>query len=333
MSPVDLRRLLARSALVGCVLMATIVASSAFMRLSAAGLGCSDWPSCYGRIREPSAGAPGLHLPDATLGVRIARAAHRISAMLAGVLVLFTFAVSVQRSVRSFHNLALSTALILMTLVLAVLGRYTAGTLIPAVALTNLAGGYGMMLLFWSLFSANRARTAYARPTPRWLRAIGSLTFLLAVTQVLLGGLLSTKFGALSCIDLPSCLSTFGVPGAFEHALDPSAPLALDPSGRVVPGADAAAVNALHRTGAIVVVVAALALAISLVLVTHRPWCGAMLTMIVAVQSIAGWSLIGMQFSLQLALLHNALGLALLMCIVTALHCDSDRPNYSTPAT
>jgi cytochrome c oxidase assembly protein subunit 15 len=301
--------------------MATIVASSAFLRLSAAGLGCSDWPACYGQLPHANAQAGGMQPPEPGLGVRLARVAHRISAMVVGVLVILTLAVTTQRAARSLHNLLTSAALLVLTVFLAVLGRYTAGTLSPAVALANLAGGYAMLMLFWSLFVANdMQRQRIGRRAPHWLHGLALFALLLTAAQALLGGLVSAKFGAAGCADLASCWPTSNPIGTFARALDPSGELVVDPSGRVLPGAEVNAAQALHRAIALVLVPILLALAVATAGVAGRRLAGGLLGLAAAAQAIAGGLLTGLQFPLALALLHNALGAILLMCIVTTLH-------------
>jgi len=333
MSRIDPRRLLARAALLGCVLMATIVASSAFLRLSAAGLGCDGWPECYGQIRRVVAEVPGLQPVEPVAGAAFARTAHRISAMLAGIVVAFTLGLSALQGARSLHNLAVGSALVALTVFLAVLGRSTAGTLSTAVTLANLAGGYAMLVLFWSLYVGNRAEAQPGVPPPRWLPALAVAVLLLASAQALVGGLVSARFGATSCADLASCWPVANAPGVFARALDPFGALTLDASGRVVPGADAAAVHALHRAGAFAVMAGVLVLSIALAVRARRPLVGGLLAGIVLVQATAGWSLASLQFPLVIALTHNALGALLLMTIVAALHGSSSRGRRAPGAT
>lgn len=333
MSRVDPRGLIARAALLGCVLMATIVSSSAFLRLSAAGLGCDGWPECYGQIRRVVADAPGLQPAEPVVGASIARTAHRLSALVAGVVVAFTLALSFLQGARNAHNLTVSAALAALTVFLAVLGRSTAGTLSTAVTLANLAGGYAMLVLFWSLYVGNRAKAWIGVRPPPWLPALAVVVLLLVVAQALIGGLVSAKFGATSCADLASCWPAAEASGVFARALDPFGALALDTSGRVVPGDDAAAANALHRAGAFVVMGGVLALSIALLAYAQRRLIGGFLAGIVVLQALAGWSLAGLHFPLVLALTHNALGAILLMTIVAALHGSSSPGRAASEAT
>ncbi|MCD6673137.1 MAG: COX15/CtaA family protein [Burkholderiaceae bacterium] len=147
-------------AIVACVLTVCITASSAFIRHSQAGLGCADWPDgeCVAGLRAAKVDArPTGSIdaqPAALPGVRTARALHRVSAMLVGVLVLLV-AVFGWSSMRFGARVALAIALV-DTAFLAWLGRFTPHP-VPLVTIANLVGGIALAAAFAWIAASRRA--------------------------------------------------------------------------------------------------------------------------------------------------------------------------------
>lgn len=146
-------------AIVACVLTVCITASSAFIRHSQAGLGCRDWPDgeCVASLRTAKVDARpigSVDQPAALPGVRTARALHRVSAMLVGVLVLL-IAVFGWSSMRFDARFALAIALA-DTAFLAWLGRFTPHP-VPLVTVANLVGGIALAAAFAWIVASHRA--------------------------------------------------------------------------------------------------------------------------------------------------------------------------------
>ena len=167
-----------------------IVVASAFLRLSAAHQGCSDWPACYGKVTQVADGTE----PSAPR--RIARLVHRIAATavsgaIAGLAILcFTLRPA------SGTDRTVAVALLSLIAFLAVLGRWTpTGALLPAITVGNLAGGFGLLALLWwlRLRHSEEHRRAQAS-SPSWLTAAGAVV-LLGATAIL-GALVSSNYAA-----------------------------------------------------------------------------------------------------------------------------------------
>lgn len=209
MTPADRRfRGLRRLAWLCAVMVLAVTSLSAYIRLSKAGLGCADWPACYGQSfhRMQQGAAPTADEQTATAAARLV---HRITAVAALVLVIMMLLVCFGSQPLLLREGLLAVALLGLALFLAVLGRWSSGARVPAVAMGNLLGGFVMLALCVRLALAGRARAA-----PRW-RAVSAVALGLLLVQVALGGLVSASFASLSCTGWTDCL-----PGSAWQAAD-----------------------------------------------------------------------------------------------------------------
>jgi heme a synthase len=323
-----LRLLVARLALAAAVLTFVVIIASAYMRHAQVGLGCSDWPACYGRVES----AEGDATPS--IGVRVVRVAHRIAATSVLALVIGMLLVAWAQRPAWKREGGLALAALVVAAGLALLGVVTPGARLPAVTLGNLLGGYAMLALLAAAYAtgANASRAGMANgvvepdlsrtdsvlaapaATLRWL-ALVVLVFVFA--QAALGNLIGAQYTLTACPTLGECPGFAFDPFALTAALNPLRPLSIV-DGRVVPPAGAATLFVMHRATGVVVGVLVLALAFRL-----RPsnallsWALAALAIVAPLLGVAAILAIP---SLSLTVLHNvvAAGLVAALAAVAA---------------
>ena len=310
MTTADRRLQMLRRMALGCVgLMLLTICLSAFIRLAQSGLGCADWPACYGqglRILQQRMGdlEPGSH------AVAGARLAHRIVASLALIVVIAMVASTLAARPVLRREGAIAAALLALALALAVLGIATPGARVPAVAMGNLLGGFAMLALCWRLAARGPASDI---GNPSGLGAWGVAGLALVVLQVTLGALVSTSFAALSCTDLADC-SRAAMAADFDWpALNPWREPAFDAMQPV--RRSGAGALWLHRLGAIVVlpVVALLGL---VAWRRGRRRAGAVLLVLAVMQGAIGPLIAAAGLPLAGVLLHNLVAALLLAALV-----------------
>ncbi len=212
-------RLTATLATVAAALVLVVIASSAWLRLAHSGLGCDDWPACYGAFRAADEGARPVapHLAEV-------RATHRIAAGVAGLAILFCAVIwfTGARVARGVSPLVI--ALLALTLALSVLGRFTPGAQLPAVAAGNMLGGMLLLALAWSIRIALAPRGARAIAARlQWLARAG---FVLLAAQIAIGALVSTKYAAMACTSFPDCHGAWWPASLAWMVFDPLQPFA-----------------------------------------------------------------------------------------------------------
>lgn len=297
---------LRRAAVLCGLLMLAIISLSAFIRLSNAGLGCSDWPRCYGQVlREAQRGEPA-NIGDSD-AVAAARMAHRVMAVAALALVI----AMVMACFATFPTLPLqgrtALALLGLALFLAVLGRWTSGARVPAVAMGNLLGGFAMLALC--------VRMVGSGPSPQRPRlgawALAGAAVLLC--QIALGGLVSAGYAGLSCPSLTGC--DLSGPAGVWDSLNPWREPRFDTTLPVNPAG--ALAQAVHRVGALVTLLVLLPLGV-VAMRRGRRRAGAVLLALLAVQAALGVLMVVHALPFPLALAHNLVA-ALLLAVVVRL--------------
>ena len=231
-----------RLALAAVVLAFVVIVVGAYVRLSHAGLGCPDWPLCYGQV------TPGEQLGEDARDRAWKEMAHRYLAGSLGLLIAGLFVVAWRR--RAHRPLA--SALVLVVLFQATLGMWTVTLLLkPAIVAGHLLGGMTTLaLLLWLFLSQG----AYApSPEVRSLRAPALVALAAVVLQIALGGWVSANYAALACTDLPLCRGALIPPMDFGHAFHMLRALGETSDGARLPEEALTAIHWTHRAFALVV--------------------------------------------------------------------------------
>lgn len=292
--------MLRRMAWVCAFLVFSIVTLSASIRLSTLGLGCTPWPQCYAQMS--SAGSTGIE---------VMRVMHRVSAVLLLPLLLVLVMGGFARKPEVWPQRWLAVLAVFIALFLAVLGRWTAGAKLPAIALGNLLGGFLLFAVCVRMALATRHETAVkpSSSAPAWRH----WAVLATVVQVALGGLLSSGLAALSCPSLLACPLPDPMPW---EVLNPWHLPQFEP-GSVAPNPAGALLHWLHRAMAAAVMVTVLLTARALWR-TGRHRAGIPLAALLLAQAALGLLLIATGLPLWAAVAHNALA-ALLLALLLAL--------------
>ena len=315
-------------ALASTVLALAVVVLGAWVRLSDAGLGCPDWPGCYGRLTAPDsasalasaqAGWP-RQLPDAGKARR--EMLHRYLAGALGLAVL-ALAVIAWRGAPG-RTVALSFSLLALVLFQALLGMWTVTLLLkPVVVVAHLLGGMATLALLWWLYlsSGPPAAEPTARRGPLAAAALAGLAVLAA--QIALGGWTSANYAALACPDFPACQGEWWPGADFNEGFVLWRGLGIDYEGGVLEHPARVAIHVTHRIGAVIatLVLGAVGLAAALRAGARSlRLAGAALVGLLAAQWLIAVSMLAHGLPLALAAAHNAVAALLLLTLVFLIH-------------
>lgn len=321
------------------VLTFCLVVLGAYVRLSNAGLGCPDWPGCYGHIG----------VPDAQHEVAAAEAAYperpveapkawkeMVHRYLAGVVGLLIGALAVlawrDRSRTLPRRLAL--AVVGVVLVQIVFGALTVTLKVkPIIVTTHLMLGLTTLSLLWWMWLSTRRAAASAPPAAALLKPLSLAALLLLCGQIFLGGWTSTNYAALACPDFPACHDSYLPKGDLGEAFKLWRGLGIDYEFGVLDTAARATIHLVHRYGALVLSLMLVTVAGYLLSLRRAPYTalGLALLAALALQLAIGIGLILKQLPLWLADAHNA-GAAVLLLAVLALNHTVWRGGSRRPA-
>jgi heme a synthase len=236
-----------------------LVLVGAFTRLSDSGLGCPDWPGCYGSASplgardEIHAAQSALPAGPVTHGKAWVEMAHRYLATTVGVLITVMTLVAWTRRGAAAPSPWWPTASLAWVVAQGAFGALTVTMkLYPAIVTLHLLGGIGLLALLALQAQAALPRAVVALPAG--LRRLAWLALALVVVQVALGGWVSTNYAVLACRDVPTCQGRWWPPMDFGHAFTLQRELGQTGTGAWLPFEALTAIHVTHRLAAIVVV-------------------------------------------------------------------------------
>ena len=294
-----------------------LVLFGAFTRLTDSGLGCPDWPGCYGSASPLGAHAPisaaQAQLPSGPVTHTKAwiEMVHRYLATAVGALILGLAVLSWPRGVAQGTappGWCLPLATLLWVGVQGAFGALTVTMkLFPAIVTLHLLGGVLLLAMLVVQFERlERFDKASARlplqPSTRALLMLGGVVLLL---QVALGGWVSTNYAVLACSDFPMCQQSWWPAMQFDEGFALWRPLGLSAQGEPIPFAALTAIHYVHRAFAMLVLGALALLAWRLAATDGLRTSAAWLAGLLALQLATGLANVVLGWPLFAALLHS----------------------------
>jgi len=298
----------------------------AFTRLTDSGLGCPDWPGCYGEASpfgardDIQAAQTAMPTGPVTVSKAWIEMIHRYLAMTVGVLILVSAAVSWRARRLLPHSPWWATATLAWVIVQGLFGKYTVTLkLYPAIVTLHLLGAMVLMVLLVLQHESFRGRPLALAGFPRAAAAVG-LTLGLVLLQVALGGWVSTNYAVLACTGFPTCNGQWWPPMDAGHGFTLLRELGRAGHGGFLPFDALVAIHMAHRLFALVALGALVALAWRL---WRQPEASARrhalaLAALVVWQTASGLSNVVLDWPIVAALAHTA-GAAVMVGLLTSL--------------
>jgi heme a synthase len=303
-----------------------VVVLGAWVRLSAAGLGCPDWPGCYGHLSVEGAAENTATInaafPDRPFEYHKAakEMLHRYFASGLGLLIVALAAFAVRNRHDQRQPVKLPILLVGLVVLQALLGMWTVTLLLkPLIVLLHLLGGLATFsLLAWLAMDPERIARITIREVPA-LPRLAVLGLLVLSMQISLGGWTSSNYAALACPDFPTCQNAVWPDMDVGDAFVLWRGLGIDYEGGVLNAPARIAIHFVHRLGA-------LAAALMLGWLAFRAWRQArepvlrtsamLLGVALLMQLIIGPLMVRRGLPLALATAHNGMAAVLLLCVV-----------------
>ena len=303
------------------ILALIVVILGAYARLADAGLGCPDWPGCYGQLLVPDVVSSEYERP-----LDIAKAwkemVHRYAASTLGLAIIVIFIFAALGKTERTQSIRVPAALLLLVGFQGALGMWTVTELVhPGIVTMHLLGGFSTTtLIFWLLLNQRKPTQLNQDISKRDKIILVVVTVLLAF-QIFLGGWTSTNYAALSCGEyFPSCLDQMWPDNMdFENAFY-WGPLGIDYEFGVLENPARSAIQMVHRIGALVITGALIGLAFAYKNYTMLRNNIFIILLLLSIQVGLGIINVVMSLPMFAAVMHNAVALGLLLSLISLAH-------------
>ena len=306
-----------------------LIVFGAFTRLTDSGLGCPDWPGCYGEANpflahdDISAAQSAMPTGPVTVFKAWIEMIHRYLAMAVGVLIIAICVGAVhqwRKNKISRYHPALPLVLLIFVCIQGAFGAWTVTLkLQPIIVTTHLLLGLSLLaLLCWHALR----QTVYEPVTTiitKNLKILAAVAFVLLGMQIALGGWVSTNYAALACGGFPLCQSQFMPEMNLEQGYTLWRHLGMTANGEYLPFSALVAINWVHRCFALVVVVAISALVYQTWKIPAFKKLAQGLLVVLILQLISGAVTVQFDWPLAVAVAHNA-GAAALVFLLAMLN-------------
>ena len=312
------------------VLAFIVITVGAYVRLTDAGLGCPDWPGCYGLLVVPenaqqmSDAAASFERP-VEVGKAWREMFHRYIAAGLGLGIVGLFLASLSNRIQPRQTKLLG-ALVLLVIFQGALGMWTVTLLLkPLVVTAHLFGGLATLsLLYWHALALYFPKTTTAsKQIP--LVSVGLCVLL---GQIFLGGWTSTNYAALACTDFPTCHGRFWPQMDFLEGFTLWRGLGVDYEFGVLETPARTAIHFSHRLWALITALVLLALALNAIFRGNSAVgvCGWCIITLLGIQLGLGVSNVVFGLPVAVAVAHNGGAAVLLLAVISLKYFN----NYKT---
>ena len=305
------------------LLALTVIVLGAYTRLSDAGLGCPDWPGCYGHLSVPD------KVTDATFQRPLETAKawkemiHRYVAGTLGILILVILIFVARKQTRYRQTIVVPLLLLGTVIFQALLGMWTVTLLLsPIIVTAHLLGGLTTLSLLWWLYLNQKPiHNELALNVTSGLKLMAFIGLLLVIAQIFLGGWTSSNYAALACgTDFPQCSGRWWPAMDFSNAFDIGHEQGTNYEYGVLDSPARTAIQVAHRIGALILFT--YFTIFSWILIKKGNglrFLGAVLILVLLLQVSLGIMNVMLGLPLLIAVSHN-LGAALLLLTVIAIN-------------
>ncbi len=322
-------KLFQRISLAACCLAFVVIVLGAYVRLSDAGLGCPDWPGCFGQITAPDEiteiTRARLAYPDVEVhsGKAWKEMIHRYFASTLGLLIIVMAILAWRHRNNQNQQLFLPIMLVGLVIFQGILGMWTVTQLLrPTIVTLHLVTGLlTLSLLFWVFIKHTRPWLSSVSDiaVSRFVSGLAKLSIGVLALQIFLGGWTSTNYVALHCPDFPTCqgewLPDTNFSEAFVFFKDPT----VNYEGGTLSVEAGVTVHFMHRVGAVITSLTLIALSL-LILFKHRNSVlqkqALSLLFLLALQVTLGIGNVLLVLPIPVAVAHNGIAAALLLNLV-----------------
>ncbi len=321
-----------RLTVVAAVLALTVVMLGAYTRLGDAGLGCPDWPGCYGHIGVPESvedvATAELAFPERAVEAPKAwkEMVHRYFAGSLGLMILALWFLRLRSRIIEQPGKGLPAGLLALVVFQALLGMWTVTLLLkPVVVMGHLLGGFSTLALLWFMASRQRSWFSFDGTELARLKSLAWFGLVVLVLQISLGGWTSSNYAALACTDFPTCQGVWWPQSDFDEGFVLWRGLGVNYEFGVLENPARVAIHLTHRIGALVTFLV-------LAFISWKTWSvsqgsGKSLAVTIAglllLQVSLGIANVVMHLPLGIAVAHNAVAALLLLSMVTLTHAAS----------
>lgn len=305
----------------GILLAFVVIGLGAWTRLADAGLGCPDWPGCYGFITFPNTAneiaQAEMLFPDSPVEIEkiIPEVVHRYFAASLGLLAIVILTISLKNN----QHIKISSILLAVIIAQGIFGYLTVSLkLYPLIVTGHLFGAIITTSLFLIIFlNTSNYKISLSRLAEyRYLIFIG---FLLVIVQIFLGAWTSTNYAARACLDLPLCQGQLVPPTNFAEGFDFFQSLGPNYLFGQLSNEARVAIHLTHRVGAIIVLLFSLLLAYKIYSKETKNFVYIFLG-ILGLQIFLGINNILSSLPLWNAVAHNMVGVMLFLWFVVMLY-------------
>jgi cytochrome c oxidase assembly protein subunit 15 len=320
-----------RYSLLVTVFALIVIVLGAFVRLSDAGLGCPDWPGCYGLIDVPQTDQE-IEVAEQAFPQRPVEESkawkemfHRYFAGTLGILIVILAVLSFRTRFESKNVPLLSVSLVGLVIFQALLGMWTVTLQVkPAIVTLHLLFGMATVSLLWLTFLNSSGGFSNAG-NPSGLKGLTKLALVVVIGQIALGGWTSTNYAALACTAFPGCYAGDAWPDMdFSEAFVLWRGLGINYEFGVLEPDARAAIHMIHRLGAVfvLIVVGALGLQALKKAQAAQRKIAIILLILLGLQLTLGVLNVILSLPLANAVAHNGVAALLLLALIAYYHTE-----------